>query len=121
MPGPTGRDFFEWEDAGGVTVVRFTTGVLRDDRIIRMLFEELGKLLEQSGRRQVLLNFTGVQAFASYAIGKLISLNAKLKPPAGHLALCCLTPIVDEIIDIMNLRKHFDIHATEQEALESFA
>ena len=49
MPGPTGRDFFEWEDAGGVTVVRFTTGVLRDDRIIRMLFEELEKLLEPYG------------------------------------------------------------------------
>ena len=121
MPGPTGRDFFEWEDAGGVTVVRFTTGVLRDDRIIRMLFEELERLLEQSGRKEVLMNFTGVQAFASYAIGKLISLNNKLQPPAGRLALCCLTPIVEEIIDIMNLRKRLEIHATEQEALEAFS
>ncbi|MBY0232118.1 MAG: STAS domain-containing protein [Gemmataceae bacterium] len=117
---PSSRHLFEWEDVGGIAVVRFTTNVLREERIIRLLFEQVEQLVD-SGRARVVFNFAGMQAFASYAIGKLISLNAKLAPPAGRLALCCLTPIIDEIIDIMSLRKRFYIHKTEREAIESFS
>lgn len=46
-------------------------------------------------------------------------LNKKLKPPAGRLALCNLTPVVNEIV-IMRLRREFNIYPTEQEALQSF-
>jgi anti-anti-sigma factor len=120
MSAPPAQHYFEWEDAGGVAVVRFTITTLRDDRIIRPLFEQLEQLAEASNRRQMIINFSGIEAFASYAIGKLIVLNNKLQPPAGKLALCHLTPIIDEIVDIMRLRKHFNIHRTEQEAIQSF-
>jgi anti-anti-sigma factor len=121
MSSPPGRHYFEWEDSAGVTVVRFTTNAIRDDRIIRAMFDQLDRLLESAGRHKVVLNFAGVEAFASYAIGKLILLNKKLQPPIGRLALCSLTPIVDEIIDIMRLRREFNIYKTEQQAIESFA
>jgi anti-anti-sigma factor len=120
MSEPAKRHLFEWEDAGGIALLRFSTPQLRDDRIIRTLFEQVEQLAE-SGRTRVVMNFTGVEGFASYAIGKLISLNAKLPALGGRLVLCCLTPIVDEIIDIMGLRKKFIICKTEQEAIESFA
>jgi anti-anti-sigma factor len=120
MPSPPGTHYFEWEDAGGVAVVRFTTKVIRDDRIIRPLFAQLDRLVEDAGRRNLVLNFRGVDAFASYAIGKLIVLNRKLQPPEGRLALCDLTPTVDEIVDIMKLRREFHIYPTEPQALESF-
>ncbi len=121
MSSPSGRHYFEWDDAGGVAVVRFTTNAIRDDRIIRAMFDQLDRLIEESGRHHVVLNFGGVIAFASYAIGKLIVLNKKLKPPAGRLALSNLTPIVEEIVDIMRLRKEFNVYGTEQQAIESFA
>jgi anti-anti-sigma factor len=121
MSAPPARHHFEWEDAGGVTVVRFTTRVIRDDRIIRAMFEQLDRLVEVAGRRKVVLNFAVIDAFASYAIGKLIVLNKKLQPPDGRLALCQLTPIVEEIVDIMRLRRDFNVYKTEQDAIESFA
>src|SRR5262245_27997678 len=121
MSAPSGPHYFEWEDAGGVAVVRFATKVIRDDRIIRTMYEQLDRLIEQSGRRKVLLNFAGVEAFASYAIGKLIVLNNKLQPPDNLLALCCLTPIVNEIVDIMKLRRQFRIYGSEPEALQALA
>ncbi len=120
MIEPATPHLFEWEDAGGVAVIRFKTALLRDDRLIRHLFDQIDQLAE-AGRTRVVMNFTGLEGFASYAIGKLISLNAKLSAQGGRLVLCCLTPIVDEIIDIMSLRKKFTIKATEQQALESFA
>ena len=120
MSAPTAPHFFEWEDAGGVAVLRFTTPHLRDDRIIRQVFDQIEQLLA-AGRNKVVMNFAGLQAFASYAIGKLIVLNDKLQGPKGRLALCCLTPMVTEIIDIMRLRKRFNIYDSEREAIESFA
>jgi anti-anti-sigma factor len=121
MSAPPPRHLFEWEDAGGVAVVRFTTTILRDDRIIRTLFEQLDQQLVSAGRTKIVMDLGGLEAFASYAIGKLISLNDRLPPLGGRLALCKLPPTVAEIVDLMHLRKRFHIYATEREALESFA
>lgn len=110
---------FEWQDVGGVTVVHFKTPHLRDERRIRAIFDQLDELVA-GGRTKVVMNFSGLEAFASYAIGKLIRFNDRLQPPEGRLALCELSPMVEEIIDIMNLHKRFQIYPTEQAALESF-
>lgn len=121
MSAPPARHHFEWEDANGVAVVRFTTTLLRDDRVIRTLFDQLDAQLVSAGRTKIVLNFHGLEAFASYAIGRLIALNDKLPGLGGRLALCELAPMVGEIIDIMKLRKRFAIYGSEHEALESFA
>jgi anti-sigma B factor antagonist len=118
MPSPEDRHYIEWHDVGGVMVVRFATTFLRDERVIRTVFDELDDLVA-SGRKKVLIDFSGLEAFASYAIGKLLKLNDRLRAE-GRLALCCLTPIVDEIIDIMNLRKTFHVYPDERAGLESF-
>jgi anti-anti-sigma factor len=115
MSGPSRQ--FEYEVTAGVLIVRFNTPYLRDDRLIRQLFEQIEQMVE-AGQNKVILNFTGLEAFASYAIGKMIALNAKLVAP-GKLALCGLTPIVNEIIDIMALRKRFAIYDTERAALDA--
>ncbi len=120
MSAPTPAHYFEWDDAGGVAVIRFTTPFLRDDRIIRQIYEQIEQLVA-AGRTKVVMNLGGLQAFASYAIGKMIALNDKLQGPAGRLALCSLSPMVAEIIDIMRLRKRFNIYDSEREALESFS
>jgi anti-sigma B factor antagonist len=120
MSAPASQHYFEWDDAGGIAVIRFTTPYLRDDRIIRIIFEQIDQLIA-AGRSQIVMNFSGLEAFASYAIGKLIVLNDKLQAPNGRFAMCNLSPMVNEIIDIMKLRKRFNIYPNEQAALESFA
>ena len=119
MSAPQPMSAFEWTDVGGIAVVRFTVKVLRDERIIRSIFDELDRLVE-AGRTRMAINFTGLQVFASYAIGKLISLDSRIRQQAGRLVMSDLTPIVEEIVDIMNLRRRFTIVKTEREALESF-
>ena len=119
MTAPQPVSAFEWSDVGGVAVIHFTVQVLRDERIIRGIFDEIDRLVE-NGRTRMVINFTGIGVFASYAIGKLISLNSRISQQAGRLVMCDLTPIVNEIVDIMNLRRRFTIMNTEREALESF-
>ena len=119
MSEPASKHLFEWQDVGGVAVVQFRTTVLRDERQIRGIFDQLDELVT-AGQTKVVMSFAGLEVFASYAIGKLIRFNDRLRPPEGRLALCELTPIVEEIIEIMNLQKRFQIYPTEQAALESF-
>ena len=68
----------------------------------------------------IVLVVTAAAWIASYAVGRLISLNRKVEAAGGRLALCSLTPVVTEIIDIMQLRRLLQIYGTEQEALQSF-
>lgn len=119
MAAPHPRLGIEWQDIGGIAVVHFTTAILRDERAIQAIFDALSGLID-SGYTRLLINFHGIKAFASLAIGKLVRLNDRLQAPDGRLVLACLTPIVNEIMDIMQLRKRFAIYATEQAALESF-
>jgi anti-anti-sigma regulatory factor len=119
MPATQPVSTFEWTDVGGITVVHFTVKILREERIIRDLFDAIDCLVE-SGRTRLVINFTGVQMFASYAIGKLITLDNRITHQAGRLVMSDLTPIIDEIVDLMSLRRRFTILKTEREALESF-
>lgn len=120
MPPAAERPWLESEEIGGVTVVRFLMRTLRAEEAITAVFQQLDALVVQGGCRKLLVNFGNVDIFASYAVGRLISLNKKVDAAHGRLALCCLTPVVTEIMDIMQLRRLFLIYKTEQEALQSF-
>jgi anti-sigma B factor antagonist len=122
MSSPAGKlHYFEWEDAGGVAVVRFTTKVIREDEVIRAVFDNLVRLVDEGGVRRMIINFGGLEAFASFAIGRLIALHDRLSKAGGELILCNLSPLVAEIVDIMSLRKRFKIRNTEQDALQALA
>ncbi len=112
------KHYFEWHDVGGVAVVRFLTRFLREEREIREIFDELDALVT-SGRNKMLIDFSVIEAFASFAIGKLLRLNERLRLE-GRLALCSLTPNIEEILDLMNLRRSFHLYPDERSALESF-
>jgi anti-anti-sigma regulatory factor len=119
MPATQPVSIFEWSDVGGIAVVHFTVKVLRDLSIIRDFFDALDHIVA-SGRPRLVINFAGLQVFASYAIGKLITLEDRLTQQGGRLVMSDLTPVIDEIVDIMQLRRRFTIVKTEREALESF-
>jgi anti-sigma B factor antagonist len=119
MPPTAERHWLESEEAGNVTVVRFVPRRIVDEHDILGIFAELNCLVD-GGSRRLVLNFGNVEYCASYAIGKLVGLDRKVQAARGRLALCRLTPVVAEIIDIMQLRRKFAIYATEQDALASF-
>jgi anti-anti-sigma factor len=120
MPPATERHWLESEEIGGVTVVRFLMRTLRAEEAIAAVFTQLDRLVTDGNCRKLVVNFGNVDIFASYAVGRLISLKRKVETAHGRLALCSLTPVVTEIMDIMQLRRMFHIYATEQEALQSF-
>jgi anti-anti-sigma factor len=121
MPARSARHCFQWEDVGAVTVVRFTIRTIRADEDICNIFAEINRLVDEGTRTQLLLDFGAVRDFASLTVARLLALHKKLQPPQGRLVLCNLTPVVAEILKIMNLDRYFQICATQEEGLRSFS
>ena len=111
------RRRLEIEEIGDVTVVNFTDRKIMDDQNIQVIGEQLFGLVEEGGRRKILLNFGNVEYLSSAANGKLISLHAMLEKANGRLVLCNIDPGIYEVFEITKLNKLFRIKQTEQEAL----
>jgi len=110
----------EVEDIGDVTVVNFTDRKILDEQNIQLIGEQLFSLVDESGRKKVLLNFGNVEYLSSAALGKLITLNKKLQGVGGRLVLCNIDPQIYEVFEITKLNKLFNIQKEEQAALQAF-
>ena len=93
----------EVEDVGDVTVVNFIDEKI-DEQNIQAIGEELFHLVDELGRRKILLDLDNVEYLSSAALGKFISLDKKLNSLGGHLVLCNIDPEIDEVFDITELK-----------------
>jgi anti-sigma B factor antagonist len=114
------RRRLEVEDIGDVTVVNFTDRKILDEQNIQIIGEQLFSLVDELGRRKILLNFGNVEYLSSAALGKLITLNKKLAAVNGRLVLCNIDPQIYEVFEITKLNKLFNIQKEEQAALQAF-
>jgi anti-anti-sigma factor len=110
----------EVSEVGDVTVIRFVDRKILDEANIQELGQELYHLVEQDERKQILLNFSNVEFLSSAALGKLITLDKKVKVSGGRLQLSNIRPEIYEVFAITKLNKLFDIKDDEAAALEAF-
>ena len=107
-------------EVGDVAVVRFVDRKILDAANIQELGEELFTLVEDEGRKQLLLNFSNVEFLSSAALNKLIILDKKVKSHGGKLKLSNLKPEIYEVFVITRLNQLFDIKDDESEAVSAF-
>ena len=117
---PPRRRRLEVEDIGDVTVVNFTDKKILDEQNIQIIGEQLFSLVDELGRRKLLLNFSNVEYLSSAALGKFITLNKKVNAASGKLVLCNIDPQIYEVFEITKLNKLFNIQKEEQAALQAF-
>ena len=77
-------------------------------------------MLFRSNRRQILLDFDGVEFLSSAALGKLITLDRKVKTHKGRLKMCGFRSEVQNVLAVTKLDKVFDIRGDRAEALAAF-
>jgi anti-anti-sigma factor len=119
MSGTHGTHWLERDDVGNVTIVRFKTPQMLDEDIIRTVFEPINTIVAM-GRTQLVLNLAAVKMLPSMALGKLVMLNRKVEAGHGRLALCQLSEDVAVVLETTHLNTLFNIHASEQDALQYF-
>jgi anti-sigma B factor antagonist len=101
-------------------VVRFIDKKILDEASIQELGAELFGLVEQLNRKSILLNFSDVEFLSSAALGKLITLDRKVKSAKGRLKMSNIRPEILEVFQITKLNKVFDIRGDEAEAIAAF-
>ena len=107
-------------EVGDVTVVNFRDQKIIEDLRIQELGQELFQLVETEKRKKLVLNFATVDFLSSAALGKLITLDKKVKANNGVLKLCNIRPEIYEVFAITKLNRLFDIRRDEGEALAAF-
>jgi len=112
------RQRLEVEDIGDVTVVNFTDKKILDEQNIQLIGEQLFRLVDELGRRKLLLNFGNVEYLSSAALGKFITLNKKVNASGGRLILCNIDPQIYEVFEITKLNKLFHIVKDEQTGMQ---
>lgn len=110
----------EVSEVGDVTVVRFVDRKILDEANIQELGRELFQLVEEEHRERLLLNFSSVEFLSSAALGKLITLDKRVKAHGGALKLSNIRPEIYEVFAITRLDKLFDIKEDEADALAAF-
>jgi anti-sigma B factor antagonist len=112
----------EVSEVGDVTVVRFIDRRLLEEANIQEAGRELFRLVEIDKCLNLLLNFSTVEFLSSAALGKLITLDKKIKAHGGKLMLSSIrAEIYDSLFTLTRLDTLFDIKEDEAEALAAFA
>ena len=90
----------EVTDVGDVTVVRFRNRRITEDIDIQELGSEMFSLVENDKREKLVLNFSAVEFLGSAALGKLITLDRKVKAQGGVMKLSNIGPSIYEVFAI---------------------
>jgi anti-anti-sigma factor len=105
---------------GETTVVRFRVQRLLKERTIESIGDQLIEMVEEQGCRRLVLDFHNVEAVVSTMVGKILALHTKAQATGGRLVLCNVGPALNEVFETLQLPRHLNICAGEQEALSSF-
>jgi len=104
-------------EAGAVTLLdvsgrltSFETGALRDS---------ISRLLKQ-GRKDIVLNLSGLQYLDSSGIGELARVYVSVVKQSGQMKVIGLTAKVEEIFKVTQLYQVFPEFPDEEAALKSF-
>jgi anti-sigma B factor antagonist len=88
----------------------FETGALRDS---------VSRLLQQ-GRKDIVLNLSGLQYLDSSGIGELARIYVSLEKVGGQIRVVGLSHKVEEVLKITPLHQVFPEFPSQEAALESF-
>jgi anti-sigma B factor antagonist len=120
VPNMSGYQRVDLNRVGEVTVARLRDYKIVEDINIQELGQELFQLVEVENCGKLLLNFSSVEFLSSAALGKLITLDKKVKAHGGVLKLSNIRPEIYKVFEITKLNRLFDIKKNEAEALVAF-
>jgi len=116
----SGQRRLDIDTIGDVTIARFVDKKILDETNIQIIGNQLFGLVEEDGRKRIVLDFSNVEYLSSAALGKLITLEKKAKSAGGKLRLCSIRPDIYEVFAITKLNQVFDIKEDVDQAVEGF-
>ena len=90
---------------GDVVRVEFTEKHITDEVAIRMIGNELTKLVDGLQKPKVIVSFRGVENLSSAALGTLLTVLNRVKARDGQMRLCDINANILQIFEITKLNK----------------
>ena len=110
----------EIRQKGDVTILELLDKEILDEVTINEISDTLFSVVAESSPLKMVLSFAQVKHLSSMALGTLIRLSKRIEEGGGALKLCNIAPALYEIFVITKLNRLFDIHESEEKAVESF-
>lgn len=92
---------------------------LIDEVLVQEVANQLSELIENDGPSDLILDLSLVTIVGSSMLGKLVTLNKKVKSAGGTLRLCGIPPQLYEVFAITKLNTLLAIYDSRQQALQS--
>jgi anti-sigma B factor antagonist len=108
------------EEISDITIAKFIDKKILDENNIQVIGNQLFGLIDEERRLKIILDFSNVEYLSSAALGKLITMEKKVKAAKGKLRLCCIRPEIYEVFAITKLNRLFKICEDQERALEGF-
>ncbi len=109
MVRPAPAPLWEVHSHGEDTVVRFTGCDRLDEYNSEDVGRQLLRLVEETPGPRLVLDLAGIRYLTSTALGKLVSLNRKVRSAGGSLSLSNLCPAVEEVLVVTRLDTLFEV------------
>jgi anti-anti-sigma factor len=103
------------------TVVRFKQRTILEGTAIEAIGAHLLQLAAEQGRRDFVLNFTGVESMTSAMLGKFVALYHQLGDAGGRMVFCSVDPFLMQIFKVVQMPSLIPIHTDEAEALRALS
>lgn len=104
-----------------ILIIYFQDVRIIDDSRINALGRELTELVNTGNSKKFILNFQNVSFMSSAMIGKLVLFGKNCKTAGIELKLCSINPNVEEVFNLMQLKKVFSIEKDEDAAVKGFS
>jgi anti-sigma B factor antagonist len=106
------------KDSSGVTIIELEGSVLGGPDATA-LNDTLHKLVEK-GKKNVLLDLSGVQTMNSSGLGMLLNALTTVRNAGGDLKLAAASKKIESLLVITKLSTVFELHPTVKKAITSF-
>lgn len=108
-------------DVGEIVTIRFNDERLTDEDNIEQLGHELFAVVDQFGKRKVILDLTGLKMITSSVLGKMITLHRRLHRLEGKMVISNAGDYVTEILKTARLHDYFHVASNNELASNMFA
>ncbi len=102
----------------GVAVVECNGKILFGDEAA--LLRDTVKNLLAEGKRQIVISLGNVSYIDSGGLGVLVGLYTSARNSGGGIKLARLTQRIGDLLQVTKLLTVFDVHETEDEAVQAF-
>jgi anti-sigma B factor antagonist len=103
----------------GVTVVALEGRIVLGEESSSLREKVKGLLAE--GKKQIVLNMSGVTMIDSAGLGALVAAYSSAQAGAASLRLCNLGSFINQLLQVTKLLTVFEVSNTEADAVRSFS